>query len=242
MANPTLEFSTKYHEEEFPDRYATKHGESLSRRLNDRREQRLLEKCLVAAGDLESVADIGCGPGRFWPVLHAHRSSERSTGLYALDVSHAMLRYARERYPDGLGRNFSVASGSVTALPFVDGAFDCVVSMRLLHHFGGQDARRQALGELARTARRYVIVSLWTDGNYKAWRRSRLEGRRGRREYQNRFVVPRVELEADFAACGLIPLAHHDLIPGYSQWRYYLLAREGEAGSTAASVSADTNS
>ena len=144
-----MEFSSKYHEEAFPDRYANKHGESLAR----------------------------------------------------------------------------LASGSVTALSFRDGAFDCVISMRLLHHFGDRSVRIRALKELARVAGRFVIVSLWTDGNFKAWRRRRLELRRGKRAYQNRFVVPRAVLAAEFRECGLKPLAHFDLIPGYSQWRYYVLEK-----------------
>ena len=31
-----MEFSSKYHEETYPDSYAAKHGASLFRRLNDR--------------------------------------------------------------------------------------------------------------------------------------------------------------------------------------------------------------
>jgi hypothetical protein len=137
-----------------------------------------------------------------------------------------MLRYARDRFSDGLGGRFGLASGSVLALPFIDGAFDCVVSMRLLHHFGEGDDRRRALSELARISSRYLIVSLWTDGNYKAWRRKRLENRRGPRAYQNRFIVPRAVLEEEFQAVGLSAIGHHDLIPGYSQWRYYVLEKK----------------
>jgi SAM-dependent methyltransferase len=239
-----VEFSGKYHEEAFPDRYANKHNESLSRRLNDWREQSLLSKCLNRIGSVRSVADIGCGPGRFWPTI-ANATRTEGSDLYGSDVSESMLRYARDRYArdryareryagegyenDGLGERFALASGSVTALPFADGAFDCVVSMRLLHHFGEPDVRLQAVRELARIADRYLIVSLWTDGNYKAWRRSRLERSRGERAYQNRFVVPRHELEAEFMACGLSPVAHFDLIPGYSQWRFYVLRKSSGA-------------
>ena len=86
--------------------------------------------------------------------------------------------------------------------------------------------RVQALQELARVTSRYLIVSLWTDGNYKAWRRARLERRRGRRAYQNRFVVPRAVLEGEFRQSGLRSVAHFDLIPGYSQWRFYLLEKK----------------
>ncbi|MGD8416505.1 MAG: class I SAM-dependent methyltransferase [Pseudomonadales bacterium] len=211
-----MEFSGKYHEQTFPERYAAKHGASLSRRLNDRREQTLLARALSLTGENASIADIGCGPGRFWDTL-AGRAGE----LYALDMSHAMLRFAMETHAGGAAMR--LAAGSVLALPFADAAFDTVVSMRLLHHFGEPTSRQLALTELARVARRYVIVSLWTDGNFKAWRRRRLEARRPDRRYQNRHVVSREALAADFAAAGLTPIRHFDLIPGYSQWRYYLL-------------------
>lgn len=226
-----MEFSSKYHEEAFPDRYANKHGESFSRRLNDRREQALLNRCLSRIGAVRSIADIGCGPGRFWPTIAAAADSRAGSDLelFGSDVSESMLRYARSRFADGLGERFALASGSVTALPFADNAFDCVISMRLLHHFGEPAVRQQAIGELARVAGRFLIVSLWTDGNFKAWRRARLERRRGRRAYQNRFVVPRDVLEAEFGQCGLRAIAHFDLIPGYSQWRYYLLEKTDAA-------------
>ena len=218
-----MEFSSKYHETQFPERYATKHGESLSRRLNNRREQHLLERSLALVGRPESIADIGCGPGRFW------RSIERTDAgdLFALDLSHAMLSYARQRHAVSLADRYRLAAGSVMALPFIDGAFDCVVSMRLLHHFGDPADRRQALAELARVSRNHLIVSLWTDGNYKAWRRRRLENRRGPRRYQNRHVVPQSELGDDFKSAGLNPVAQFDLIPTYSQWRYYVLEQPG---------------
>jgi SAM-dependent methyltransferase len=213
-----LEFSNKYHEEQFPERYAAKHGESFSRRLNDRREQQLLRRCLKLTTRTASIADVGCGPGRFWGVLEQTRTER----LIALDISQTMLSHARARNP-AISHRFQLTAGSISALPFKDDAFDCVVAMRLLHHFGQTSARRQALAELARIASRFVVISLWTDGNFKAWRRRRLESRRGSRGYQNRHVVPRQQLEEDFNMTGLRPIGHFDLLPGYSQWRYYVL-------------------
>lgn len=215
-----MQFSEKYHEDQFPERYAGKHDASASRRFNNRREQQLLRRCLAWVGPVDSVADIGCGAGRFWRTLLD--ASGVGTGV-ALDVSEAMLQFARRSQPPALGERFRPVAGSALALPFGDGAFDCVISMRLLHHFGEPEPRRQALSELARVARRAVIVSLWTDGNFKAWRRRRLEAVRGQRAYQNRHVVPRAQLAADFEAAGLTPATHFDLLPGYSQWRYYVL-------------------
>ena len=213
-----MEFSNKYHEEQFPERYAAKHGESFGRRLNDRREQQLLRRCLKLTTRTASIADVGCGPGRFWRVLE----QSNCVDLFALDISQTMLSHARARNP-AISDRFQLSAGSITALPFVDDAFECVVAMRLLHHFGQTDERRQALAELARIASHFVVISLWTDGNFKAWRRSRLESRRTSRAYQNRHVVSRQQLEADFSAAGLQAIDHFDLLPGYSQWRYYVL-------------------
>lgn len=216
-----LEFSRKYHEEAFPELYASKHESSLARRLNNHREQVLLRRCLATAGGADSLVDVGCGPGRFWSTLAQDVQGE----LVAVDVSHAMLRYAQSRHA-AIADRFELAVGSVTALPFVDQAFDTVVSLRLLHHFGETATRRLALAELARIARRHVIVSLWTDGNFKAWRRARLERRRHRaqsRDYHNRHVIPRDVLAEDLAWAGLVSVRHFDLLPGYSQWRYHVL-------------------
>jgi SAM-dependent methyltransferase len=213
-----LDFSNKYHDQTFPEQYADKHKASLARRLNDAREQQLLRNCLAFIETPRSVIDIGCGPGRFWPVL-AQSGADR---LFGLDVSAAMLNYAKHNSPDG--NRFLACAGSVTDLPLKDDSFDCVVAMRLLHHFGEADGRQRAISELRRVAASNVVVSLWVDGNYKAWRRRRLEERRPERDYANRHIFNRATLASEFQAAGLSIVRHFDLIPGYSQWRYYVLA------------------
>jgi SAM-dependent methyltransferase len=218
-----LEFSGKYHENEFPGRYASKHRASFSRRINDTREQSLLRRALGRVGPLDSIVDVGCGPGRFWSTINSFQPAR----FAALDVSHSMLSFARSAQAPEVVERIELAAGSVTALPFIDNAFDCVISMRLLHHFGDVGERRQALAELARVTGHHLIVSLWVDGNYKAWRRQRLESRRGPRGYQNRHVVTKSQLAADFQDVGLRELDHFDLIPGYSQWRYCVLEVPG---------------
>jgi SAM-dependent methyltransferase len=217
-----LEFSTKYHEEAFPEAYAGKHRASLSRRLNDRLEHAALRRALATIPTPRSLIDVGCGPGRFWPTL-----ADRGIGtLAALDVSEAMLRYARQNGPEKVRRQFMLTAGSVLNLPFADNAFECVASLRLVHHFGDRGQRARVFSELARVAERHVIVSLWTDGNFKAWRRTRMERRRQARRpdrVENRHIVPRETLEGEFRTAGLRPVTHVDLIPAYSQWRYYVL-------------------
>jgi hypothetical protein len=49
--------------------------------------------------------------------------------------------------------------------------------------------------EFERVTRDSVIISLWVDGNFKAWKRKRAEQRRGQEGYQNRFVLPAATVE-----------------------------------------------
>jgi hypothetical protein len=70
---------------------------------------------------------------------------------------------------------------------------------------------------------------LWVDGNFKAWKRRRLEARRadeGRAsENQNRFVIARSVIEAEFKQVGFETLSNHDFLPGYAMWRVYVLRK-----------------
>jgi hypothetical protein len=101
--------------------------------------------------------------------------------------------------------------------------------MRLLHHIGEAADRSTLLREFHRVSRDSVILSLGVDGNYQAWKRRRLEQRRQARGdsdgYQNRFVLPREQVEQEFRAAGLRIDSHYDFLPGYAMWRVYLLRK-----------------
>ncbi len=62
-----------------------------------------------------------------------------------------------------------------------DNAVDSIFCMRLLHHIGDPAHRLAILREFQRVTRDSVIISLWVDGNFKAWKRKRLEGQRRRK-------------------------------------------------------------
>lgn len=96
-----------------------------------------------------SILDVPAGTGRLHDGL-AHLSKL----VCGVDVSPAMLeRSAYRRASRGL-------VADARALPFRDGAFDVVVSCRLLHHL--EEAQlTEVVAELLRVSDRLVVASFW---------------------------------------------------------------------------------
>lgn len=173
--------------------YRDKYARSLSRRLSALREASLLRRALARAGTQGPALDAPCGAGRMVPVL-----LERAARVTALDLSPAMAEEARRGLaPEVLAGRVVVGEGSVERLPFDDGAFDTAVCWRLLHHLTDPSDRGRVLAELARVARRAVVVTFADAGTWKA----RSQRRRGR---DRRCVkVTSEALAAEAAAAGL---------------------------------------
>ena len=72
----------------------------------------------------------------------------RTKHLLGMDASHTVLQMAKRRYP-----NLQMISADVRSLPFVNGAFDGIVSNSTLDHFKSVDELHAALKELHRVLR-----------------------------------------------------------------------------------------
>ena len=109
-------------------------------------------------GDLNGrrVLDIGCGKGRFARVL-AERYPRAS--IVGFDLAQAMLRHV----PAGV----SACAGSMTALPFPTGAFDCVYATESLEHAVEIDTAVAEMCRVTKPGGRIVII----DKNAKQWGR-----------------------------------------------------------------------
>jgi hypothetical protein len=108
-----------------------------------------------------------------------------------------------------------------------DNAVENIFCMRLLHHIGKPEDRLALFREFRRVASRSVCISLWVDGNYKAYKRRKAEARRGRKAYQNRFCMQRDQIEAEFREAGMEVIGHVDFLKYYSMWRIYVLGTAG---------------
>ncbi|MBM4181497.1 MAG: class I SAM-dependent methyltransferase [Betaproteobacteria bacterium] len=224
MTTIELEFSRKY-DHAHSARYYRKHRDGLARRLSHAWDTRLARKALVLAGNPGRVLDLPCGAGRFWPLLAEREDRE----ILAADNSSDMIGIALAQQPAHIVSRVRTFRTSAFAIELPDRSVDSIFCMRLLHHVRDSAHRLAMLREFHRVTEDSVIVSLWVDGNYKAWKRARLERRRAGSgkvgTNANRFVVPRAVIEQEFAQAGFTVQSHLDFLPGYAMWRVYVLRK-----------------
>jgi SAM-dependent methyltransferase len=173
------------------------------------------------------VLDLPCGAGRFWPML----CEQPNRAIFAADNSADMLATARAAQPREVVARINSFRTSVFDIDLGANAVDCIFCIRLLHHIESSAHRLVILREFHRVSRDTVVLSLWVDGNYKAWKRRRLEARRAAEgrvsENQNRFIVARSAIEEEFRQAGFDVIGHFDFLPGYAMWRTYVLRKAG---------------
>ncbi|MFT0181883.1 MULTISPECIES: class I SAM-dependent methyltransferase [Pseudomonas] len=220
-----LPFSQKY-DADHARQYYLKHQDGLARRLSNWRDQQLARQALSIAGQPNLVLDLPSGAGRFWPLL----AEKRNRLIIGADYSENMLATARAQQPAEVVARVKTLQTSAFAIDLSDNSVDCIFCMRLFHHVGESADRLALLQEFHRVTRDSVILSLWVDGNFKAWRRQALERRRqaegrDRGGYQNRFIVERGQFEAEVAQAGFVVDRALDFLPGYAMWRVYVLRK-----------------
>ena len=219
-----LDFSRKYGHEH-ARQYLRKHQDGLARRLSHWRDVQVARQALKLADNPNLMLDLPCGAGRFWPML----CEQPSRVILAADNSADMLATARAAQPHDVVARVNTFQTSAFDIDLGANAVDCIFCIRLLHHIKSPEHRLRILREFHRVSRDTVILSLWVDGNYKAWKRRRLEFRRaatGRAsQNRNRFIVARALIEEEFREAEFRVIDHLDFLPGYAMWRTYVLRK-----------------
>lgn len=215
-----LEFSEKYNREH-SQHYYEKHQDGLARKLSHWRDVQLARKALKIAGEPQQVLDLPCGAGRFWPLLAENPNRE----VIGADNSADMVAIAAEHCPKEIASQFTTMQTSAFAIDLPDAAVDSIFSMRLMHHIGKSEHRIAMLKEFHRVTRDTVILSLWVDGNLKAYQRKKLEAKRTKQGEQNRFVIPAKQIEQEFQQAGFAVVDALDFLPYYAMWRVYVLRK-----------------
>lgn len=123
------------------------------------------------------VLDAACGEGYGAALLARHAKS-----VIGLDIDGPTIAAARAKYAVPALR---FAAGSVTAMPFADASFDCVVSFETLEHLAEQQAM---LAEMRRVLRPQGVLIISTPNRVEY---------SDKRDFHNEFHVRELS-EAEF--------------------------------------------
>jgi ubiquinone/menaquinone biosynthesis C-methylase UbiE len=115
--------------------------------------RRMLGKCYPLS-NMAVILDFPCGTGKMGNIL------AKRFNVVAADISAEMLHLARNDYQhqESARSFYGFVQADLTMCPFSGQAFDCVVTIRLMHRVP-PDIRIEMLRELARISKQHVIVS-----------------------------------------------------------------------------------
>jgi ubiquinone/menaquinone biosynthesis C-methylase UbiE len=132
-------------------------------------ERAFVAQFLSALPPGSCVLDLPCGAGRFVP--HFQHAGAYYVGL---DSSMSMIRMVGESFGQ-----LSLSAGDALTLPFTQGAFDAIISVRLLHRIREQEVRVGMLCEMGRVAKGPILVTYYTRWNIRGiqrWLRGKFPG------------------------------------------------------------------
>ena len=183
----------RYHSSTGAAAYRQKYERSWVRRLSNQRELAMVAEALQRADAGGRMLDCPCGAGRLTPTL-----LERAEHVTCADISAAMVEEARSALApfEAAGAVDFVVAGA-NDLPFPDDSFDTVVCHRLIHHMAEREERAAVMAELARVAKRRVVLSFSDDST----RKGRSQRRRG--VTRKRHALMPADFHAEAAVHGL---------------------------------------
>jgi SAM-dependent methyltransferase len=122
------------------------------REYEDRAERSALRKLLPPRGG--RLIEIGAGAGRLADLYLGYDQ------VVLMDYARSTLVEAREqiatRFPDQAGR-FLLVAADLYALPFVDGLFDTVTMVRVMHHVADVPAALSGIASVLRPGATYIL-------------------------------------------------------------------------------------
>lgn len=199
----------KYWNPSFAEYYSSKHERTLGKRLSNWRERQIMAKALRALAPFDSVLDLPSGAGRFLPTL-----ARFNVRTLVSDRSHEMLKQGY-RFDADFARQPLRFATSADAVCLPSNAVDVVLCARLIHHLPTRQVRVAVLSELARIARKGVVISFFDANSIKHRRRARKQRKRGRLSGRHGMTCSEIEEEAREA--GLVLLRTHALLRGYAE-------------------------
>ena len=133
-------------------------GELYDRIAEDfaRTRRRAWPSILELRGGSGIALDLGCGTGRNAAALASFGYS-----VVAADLSIGMLKAFRKRFAQ---HGMESVRCDALHLPFIEGSFDAVAFVAVIHHIKGRGNRRGAVAEIRRVTKGggRILVTAWS--------------------------------------------------------------------------------
>ncbi len=204
---------------EVANNYSLHHDKNFRTQLTNWREKGVLKGMLKSCEPLESLLDLPCGTGRFWPVFEELKIPQVVAG----DYSQSMLDVAARNAPDVI--SFESRQMDLLNLNLSANSFDVISCMRFFHHLAHAEDRNTALSQIHKVTRRYAVISLWIDGNLRSYQR-RNKPIRHEAGFGRRVCLRREQVEYEFRTAGFRIVSSNAIWPGISMWQLYLLEKQ----------------
>ncbi len=201
----------------------------LDQRIVHAREMRLLKKAFRRIdreraaesaghprGEERRVLDLPCGYGRFTAFL-----TGIGLAVFNSDLSLEMVRRAGEA--SGVP---GAAANAVAGLPFKDGCFETVFSIRFFHHLHDPAARAAILAEFQRVTTGWAVVSFYRLSGLHAAQR-RLRRRFGKSRTNIKMIEPG-QFEKEAEAAGFEMASVRPLFRGLHAYHLALLRKKAD--------------
>jgi SAM-dependent methyltransferase len=160
-------FKEKWGGSEQADAYRSKRFKKSRRwRWINVQEQMIVDRYLSGIKPSSRVLDLPCGEGRMHDLL-----AGRALDYFGSDISLPMLKLVK-----GSFQSRRLLRADALRMPFRDGAFQGLLSIRLLHRIKEKDIRVGMLREMGRVVDGTFLVTYYTKWNTKGVRRM-LQGR-----------------------------------------------------------------
>jgi len=116
---------------------------------------------------VRSLLDVGSGAGQI--AKHVLKYADQETDVTCLDLSHRMLRRARNRLKSP---ETDFVAADLAKLPFCDGAFDCITCGYVLEHLPDPEPGLAEMARVLRPGGRMFLLT--TEDNFSGALTSRM--------------------------------------------------------------------
>jgi len=114
-----------------------------------------------------SMADIGCGDGRY--ALEFLRCFDDSFYIHCVDYNENMLMSLEDHFIEQNITNFCIRQGDANRLPLENDSMDCIVTFNAIHHFDVPKFLSESIRTLKDDGRLFIYTRLRNQNFRSIW-------------------------------------------------------------------------